>query len=697
MPIYTNDPFDDGLFPVEPSLRSSIGIGPKVTKAIDAATKDWLDKHPEATTTVEDNSLTNAKFMDGSVNSRVIENESITTDDIADLAITTPKIADNAVTTPKMADNAVTADKVASSAVDGLRIMSTTQLGVAKVGAGLAMNGQALELDGNGDIATAVTSWLNAHPEATTTVQDGAITTPKLADEAVTDDKMANSGVKRTAHKLWNNLVSHYNKNRFDGTVYSGYLNSSGDIIVYEDWVSTDLIYVGDVTHVFASGYNVSENKRADIRFNFLCTYDANGTFIEQVASTYNEKYTVESGVEYIRFSYHSDIFNDVQVEPNQNYKTEYVSYDDNVLESYIRERAISLNKQSEAVIANTNKKDITSDFTLINAYIDKSSGNAESYADGRATDFISLYEYSDLYVTGSSLYSISLFAIYDERKELLYTYQSASTTTDYHVSFSEIVETYPTAAYVRFSSLQTVEPLKIKRPYSLGDALTIASDNKWFGKKWTCMGDSLTEHNIRTTLNYHDYIAEATGITVVNMGYSGTGYKRGYDNGNAFYQRIANVPLDSDVVTIFGSGNDLRFITNLGNPDDVFDPDHPADNSLCACINKTIDVLIGLIPTVQLGIVSPTPWIDNKPTLDDSNSMGRYSKALKEICYIRSIPFLDLYHESNLRPWTEEGRAACYTKDEGNGVHPDETGHALIAPRFLTFLESLIRIGFVS
>lgn len=57
MPIYTNDPCDDGLFPVEPSLRSSIGIGPKVTKVIDAATKDWLDKHPEATTTVEEKSL----------------------------------------------------------------------------------------------------------------------------------------------------------------------------------------------------------------------------------------------------------------------------------------------------------------------------------------------------------------------------------------------------------------------------------------------------------------------------------------------------------------------------------------------------------------------------------------------------------------------------------------------------------------
>lgn len=175
MPIYTNDPCDDGCFPTGSSLRSSIGIGPKVTKAIDAATKDWLDKHPEATTTVEDDSLTNAKFMDGSVNSRVIENGSITTDDIDDLAVTTPKIA----------DNAITADKIATSAADGLRTMSTTQPGVAKVGAGLAMdNNGALELNG-GNIAPAVTAWLDAHPEATTTVQDGSVTDAKLAQNGV--------------------------------------------------------------------------------------------------------------------------------------------------------------------------------------------------------------------------------------------------------------------------------------------------------------------------------------------------------------------------------------------------------------------------------------------------------------------------------------------------------------------------------
>lgn len=36
---------------------------------------------------------------------------------------------------------------------------------------------------------------------------------------------------------------------------------------------------------------------------------------------------------------------------------------------------------------------------------------------------------------------------------------------------------------------------------------------------------------------------------------------------------------------------------------------------------------------------------------LDDSNSMARYTEALRQICKIRSIPFLDLYH------WSKSGK----------------------------------------
>jgi lysophospholipase L1-like esterase len=204
----------------------------------------------------------------------------------------------------------------------------------------------------------------------------------------------------------------------------------------------------------------------------------------------------------------------------------------------------------------------------------------------------------------------------------------------------------------------------------------------KWVGKKWACMGDSLTAENIRTTMHYHDYIAQKTGITVVNLGAGGTGYKREFNNVSGFMDRVDTIPLDSDVVTIFGSGNDN--IYTVGDPSDT------GTDTLCGCINTTISRIFERITTCQLGIVTPTPWQSFNPA-DDTNWMSEYSDAIVQICKNWGIPCLDLYHCSTLRPWDADFRAAAYSKDDGGGTHPDETGHALIAPRFEAFLNSLL------
>ena len=200
--------------------------------------------------------------------------------------------------------------------------------------------------------------------------------------------------------------------------------------------------------------------------------------------------------------------------------------------------------------------------------------------------------------------------------------------------------------------------------------------------KKWVCFGDSLTEVNNRATKRYYDYISDKTGINIVNMGLGGTGYKDEEDNNNAFYQRILNVPTDSDLITIFGSGNDLSH--TLGNVTDT------NTDTICGCINKTLDNLFDVYPLANVGIITPTPWGWYPPT-DDENKMAKYSNSLVEICRRRGIPCLDLYHCSGLRPWEESYLSLCYSKDNGNSVHPDENGHKIIASKIQHFVESLL------
>lgn len=220
------------------------------------------------------------------------------------------------------------------------------------------------------------------------------------------------------------------------------------------------------------------------------------------------------------------------------------------------------------------------------------------------------------------------------------------------------------------------------KAPITVTTPLNVSK--RWTGKKWVVLGDSLTELNSRTTKHYFNYISENTGISVYNMGNSGSGYMREQDLNTAFYQRITNVPTDADVITIFGSLNDLGGGYTLGTATDT------GTTTIGGCINQTFDNLFAAYPLAIVGVVTPTPWQNQNP-LAEPNAASQYVDLIKAVCARRSIPCLDLFHESLLRPWDSDFRTLAYSKDDGNGTHPDETGHKIIAPRFKAFLETLL------
>lgn len=292
--------------------------------------------------------------------------------------------------------------------------------------------------------------------------------------------------------------------------------------------------------------------------------------------------------------------------------------------------------------------------------------------------------------ITASSTWGNALYAFYASDNTVVQVGPlAASSGTVTEIKDSPATVPYNAAYVVAARNLNSLNPISVKRK----DGKQLVK--RFSGKKWVVVGDSLTEENSTTTKHYFDYVAEDTGIEIINMGVGGTGYMRGKSNSQAFYQRISSIDTDADVVTIFGSFNDLNYPAlgfdsmeeALGNYDD------DTDATISGCINLTVANLQTAIPLVRLGIVAPCPWASTRPF---QNQALMYVDRLKKIAEFHSIPFLDLWRESNLRPWDADFRALAYTKDTGQdgnpvGTHPDETGHAILAPKFEAFLGELL------
>lgn len=203
------------------------------------------------------------------------------------------------------------------------------------------------------------------------------------------------------------------------------------------------------------------------------------------------------------------------------------------------------------------------------------------------------------------------------------------------------------------------------------------------YSKKWCCVGDSITDHAIPNVTYYDTLIANDTGIIPTNLGVAGTGYRREEGTGNCFYQRIeSSLPTDCEYVTIMGSINDS--IHNLGTPTDESTAD-----TVCGRINLAIDKVYEKIPYAKLGLISPIPSSTQNPNNDDC-FIANLVVAQKEICRLRGIPYLDLFHSSNLRPWDSAQNDIFNEHNESSNVHPLTNGYLIFYRRILDFINSL-------
>lgn len=192
-----------------------------------------------------------------------------------------------------------------------------------------------------------------------------------------------------------------------------------------------------------------------------------------------------------------------------------------------------------------------------------------------------------------------------------------------------------------------------------------------WSHLKWYGMGDSLTDPDGRrhTDKFYYEYIAEKTGIQVIVDGKGGTGYYAGASTNTRFADRVKNIPADVDIVTIFGSGNDIL---------------HGDYDSYKSSVGETMAYFYDNRPGLPVIIMPPSPW---KGYSKRGEEWKTYCDYLELAALNYSLRYVDdMFKCPPFDPNSASHLAAFFNKD-ASGIHPDENGHREIARYFYNAL----------
>ena len=191
-----------------------------------------------------------------------------------------------------------------------------------------------------------------------------------------------------------------------------------------------------------------------------------------------------------------------------------------------------------------------------------------------------------------------------------------------------------------------------------------------WSRFTWCAMGDSLTDQSATFTSKfYYDFVREKTGINVIVDGVSATGYKNGEDEGKSFLDRVKNIPEGVDIVTIFGSGNDIS-TANLEYAD--------------RAIYDTMVYLASNRPGLRVVVAPPTPWKGHDRR---GEAWSHYINRIKTCALACSCRYVaDVYDCPPFDGQFASHMARFFTTDP-SGIHPNEAGHEALAPFFYNAL----------
>ena len=485
----------------------------------------------------------------------------------------------------------------------------------------------------------------------------------------------------RESHKLvdsgaiWKAIIDV--SSQINGVVFDEAVTENNEILI-----TSDVLAVGDVvefnTHQLEPSGGLSFRNASDEELTRI-----------SFATQYLQVETIPEGFAYIRAIWSPNF---TRLTITDKTKIKAVSADEVFVKEDNENKINSLKLSGEIIVPTEVLSPLELDW-ITGGYFAYNSSNQIVFVE--SNDWC--YTETPITVAGtyklkcySYYWDVASYVVYDSNNQVLFNGAKSGNGNKLWV---EATLELPTGAKVCFTSRPytsessdrqqiTLKQLVGVVPYLNGLKITpyILNDIKW-----GAIGDSLTDHTNADFKNYLDYIAEQTGVEAVNYGVSGSGYKAKSGESKAFYQRALNIASDLDVVTIFGSGNDAGE-AELGEYTDT------GTTTLAGCINTTIENLLSVNPLVRIGLITPTPWGSYNPKNTSSSGtwMRQYSELIVKICDYWGIPCLNLYLESNLRPWDATQAAELYLGD-GDTTHPNAEGHKRIASMIKAFLVKII------
>lgn len=161
-----------------------------------------------------------------------------------------------------------------------------------------------------------------------------------------------------------------------------------------------------------------------------------------------------------------------------------------------------------------------------------------------------------------------------------------------------------------------------------------VALGAQWRGKVWYAYGTSIT--NINSEGKYPTYLAQMSGMTLVNKGISGGGIGNfgAYSTGQV-YRAICNTTdgkLNADLITLETGANDVNADVPLGT---IYDT---GTETLAGCLNDCLRYLQANT-TAQIAVTS-SPASKTAPNAE--NQIYKWAQMVEQICRINRVHFLN-------------------------------------------------------